>query len=86
MQITDIRMKRSLKGDAVIAYCDITLENKLVIHGIKLVEGTKGTHVSFPSAYDKKYSKFSDVVHPIDQNFRNYITEKVKEYYTNDFE
>lgn len=84
MRITDLRVKK-MTGDNVgklKAYFDITFDNELVIHGIKLIEGDNGMFVAMPSRkmFDNEYK---DIVHPISSELRNEITAKLVEFYNN---
>lgn len=84
MRITDLRVKK-MTGDNVgklKAYFDITFDNELVIHGIKLIEGDNGMFVAMPSRkmFDNEYK---DIVHPISSELRNEITAKLVDFYNN---
>ena len=82
MKITDVRMKK-VKGENVgklRAYVDITFDEALVIHGIKLIEGENGIFVAMPSRkmHDNEYK---DIVHPISSDLRKEITEALVKHY-----
>jgi len=76
MQITEIRV--SISDDKrVKAFASITLDNELVIHGIKILDGKKGVFVAMPSK--RAGDKFKDIVHPLNIDFRRQIQEKILE-------
>ncbi|MDD4856739.1 MAG: SpoVG family protein, partial [Candidatus Krumholzibacteria bacterium] len=48
MEITEIRI--SLRSDNKLkAFASITLDNRFVIRGLKIIEGAKGVFVAMPS-------------------------------------
>lgn len=82
MVITDVRVKKieEEKYGKLKAYVDITLDESLVIHGLKLIEGEQGLFVAMPS---KKMfnNEYKDIVHPISSELRTHITEVVIKTY-----
>ena len=79
MEITEIRI--SISDDRKIkAYASITLDDLLVIHGIKILDGRKGVFIAMPSK--RSGEKFKDIVHPLNTDFRNQIQEKILSKYT----
>ncbi len=82
MVITDVRIKKidGEKFGRLKAYADITLDECLVIHGLKLIEGEEKLFVAMPS---KKIfnGEFKDIVHPISSELRKHITDVVVEKY-----
>ena len=75
MEITEVRVavreEERLKG-----YATITFDNCFVVRNIRIVQGQKGLMVCMPS---RKLSDGShrDVAHPITNDFRHAIEEKV---------
>lgn len=82
MNITDIRIKKINSTGALKALVAITLDDEIVIHEIKVIEGSKGLFVTFPSKLGSD-GKFMDIVHPIKTEIRNLVQEKVLEVYNN---
>jgi stage V sporulation protein G len=74
MEITEIRVFIS-KIKKIKAYVSITLDNILVIHGIKVLDGKKGAFIAMPSKHVG--GKFKDLVHPLNSDFRKNIQEKI---------
>lgn len=75
MKITDIKIRIAKEDTKLKAFVDITLENLLIIHGIKLVKSDKGFIVCMPSI--KKDEKYLDIVHPANAEFRKYLTDEI---------
>lgn len=82
MNVTDVRIKKVTeeKFGKLKAYVDITLDNCLVIHGLKLMEGENRVFVAMPSR--KMFNnEYKDIVHPISSDLRKHITDIVVEKY-----
>ncbi|MFH1379470.1 MAG: SpoVG family protein [bacterium] len=75
MEITEVRValreEERLKG-----YATITFDNCFVVRNIRIVKGQKGLMVCMPS---RKLADGThrDVAHPINNDFRYHIEEKV---------
>ena len=69
MQITDVRVRKITKEGKMKAIVSITLDDELVIHDIKVIEGDKGLFIAMPSkkAADGEYR---DIAHPINSRTR----------------
>ena len=82
MIVTNVKIKKvdGDKLDRLKAYVDITLDESLVIHGLKLMQGEQGLFVAMPSR-KMRNEEYKDIVHPICPDFRNYITKVVEEKY-----
>ncbi len=86
MEITDVKIypfDTSRVGGRVRAVADITIEDALVIKGIKLVESKHGgLFITFPKKATAK-GNFIDIVQPISpefhENIRRLIVDKYKE-------
>lgn len=80
MKITDIKIRKTKENTKLKAFVDVTLDNLLIIHGIKLVKTDKGFIVCMPSI--KKDEKHLDIVHPANAEFRKYLTDEIVTKYT----
>ncbi|MCL2496493.1 MAG: septation regulator SpoVG [Clostridiales bacterium] len=80
MIITDVRMRKLLPEGKMKAIVSITLDDAFVIHDIKVVEGQNGLFVAMPSRKTAS-GEFRDIAHPITQEARSAIQEKVLETY-----
>ena len=80
MQITELRIHKVENDEKLRAYVTVTLDECLVIHGVKIIEGQNGLFIAMPS---KKSSNgaFKDIVHPITTDFRNELQKKIIEEY-----
>ena len=82
MKVTNVKIKKvdGDKFDGLRAYVDVTLDDCLVIHGLKLMQGEQGLFVAMPSR-KMRNEEFKDIVHPICPELRNDITKVVQEKY-----
>lgn len=74
MKVTDIkiRLKDEKKVKAIV---EVTLDNQLIIHGIRLVQ-TDAFVITMPH-FKGKGDKYLDLVHPANANFRKYLTDEI---------
>lgn len=94
MEITSIRIKKNNSGTQPLGVASIQLDNCLVIHDIKLVENNGKRLLSFPNKKTKKYvmengeysevNTYTDIVHPSNTEFRNYIETEIYKVYDNE--
>ena len=82
MKVTNVKIKKvdGDKFDRLRAYVDVTLDDVLVIHGLKLMQGEQGFFVAM-SSRKMRNEEFKDIVHPICPELRNDITRVVQEKY-----
>ena len=80
MQITDVRVRKITKEGKMKAVVSITLDDELVIHDIKVIEGDKGLFIAMPSkkAADGEYR---DIAHPINSRTREIIQTMILDAY-----
>lgn len=80
MQITDVRVRKITKEGKMKAVVSITLDDELVIHDIKVIEGDKGLFIAMPSkkAADGEYR---DIAHPINSRTRERIQAMILDAY-----
>lgn len=75
MKVTDIKIK--LKDEKKVkAIVEVTLDNQLIIHGIRLVQTDKAFVITMPH-FKGKGDKYLDLVHPANANFRKYLTDEI---------
>ena len=83
MTITDVRIRvvKNTEGELKLkAYADVTFDDWFVVHGLKIIEGQNGLFIAMP--YKKiGNGEFKDIVHPIQPEFRNHITEVILKKY-----
>ena len=80
MQITDVRIRKVAKEGKMKAVVSITIDNEIVVHDIKVIEGEKGLFIAMQSrkAADGEYR---DIAHPINSDTRNMIQTLILEQY-----
>ncbi len=79
MEITEIRItlrnEEKLKG-----FANVTFDNSFVVRGLKIIAGNSGYFVSMPSR-KRPDGSHQDICHPINNETRRLIEEKVLEAY-----
>ena len=82
MQITDVRIRKVTKEGRMKAVASITLDDEIVIHDIKIIEGDKGLFIAMPSrkATDGEYR---DIAHPINSKTREEMQNAILNAYVN---
>lgn len=80
MQITEIRMKKLQDAGKIKAIVSVTLDDAIVIHDIKVVEGNKGLFVAMPSKRMPD-GEYKDIVHPINKDIREILQASVLSKY-----
>lgn len=69
MEITDIRVRKMTSEGKMKAIVSVTLDNMLVIHDIKVIEGVEKMFVAMPSRKNAE-GEYKDIVHPITSQLR----------------
>ena len=75
MQITDIRIRKNSKEGTLKALASIVLDDAIVIHDIKVLEGKNGLFIAMPSRKSDK--GYIDFVHPINTETRNLLQDAI---------
>lgn len=76
MEITYIKLKRIYDQQKLVAVADVTIDDLIVIHGIKVLSNKdSGLFIAMPSKKNPNGS-FSDIVHPISVSARS-VFEKL---------
>ena len=80
MNITDVRVRKVAKEGKMKAVVSITIDDELVVHDIKVIEGEKGLFIAMPSrkAADGEYR---DIAHPINSTTRDRIQTLILDKY-----
>ena len=81
MEITSVNVRKIEKeGSKVVAVASVLFDDVFAIHDIRLLEGKNGLFIAMPS---RKLSNgsYKDVAHPINQEFRLILEQKIKEKY-----
>ncbi|MBR2921971.1 MAG: septation regulator SpoVG [Elusimicrobiaceae bacterium] len=79
MKITEIRI-HLMTDQRLKAFASVTFDDCFVVRNMKLVNGAKGVFLCMPSrkAADGTHK---DIVHPITQEFRQYLEDQVLKAY-----
>ena len=80
MEISDIKIRKTMHEGRLRAVVSITIDNAIAIHDIKLVQGDERMFVAMPSRREES-GTFRDIIHPISSNVREEIEEKILEAY-----
>ena len=85
MQITDIRIRSVEKEGKMKAVVSITIDDEIVVHDIKIIEGEKGMFIAMPSrkAADGEYR---DIAHPINTATRERLQSMILSKYQESLE
>lgn len=80
MEITDVKIKVIENDAKVKAIVSLTIGGVFVVHNIKLVQGEEKLFISMPSKKNSS-GKFKDIAHPLTEEARLYMLDKIKEAY-----
>ncbi|MDE7230517.1 MAG: septation regulator SpoVG [Oscillospiraceae bacterium] len=80
MEISDIKIRKTMHDGRLRAVVSITIDNAIAIHDIKLVQGDERMFVAMPSRREDS-GIFRDIIHPISSNVREEIEEKILDAY-----
>ncbi len=83
MEISDIKIRKTMHEGRLRAVVSITIDNAIAIHEIKLVQGDERMFVAMPSRREDS-GVFRDIIHPISSNIREEIENKILTAY-NDY-
>lgn len=80
MEISDIKIRKTMHDGRLRAVVSITIDNAIAIHDIKLVQGDDRMFVAMPSRREDS-GIFRDIIHPISSSVRDKIEEQILEAY-----
>ena len=83
MEISDIKIRKTMHEGRRRAVVSRTIDNAMAIHDIKLVQGDERMFVAMPSRREDS-GVFRDIIHPISSNIREEIENKILTAY-NDY-
>jgi len=75
MEITDVRVF-PVDEEKLKAFVSIIIDDCFVVSDIKIINGTNGLFISMPSK-KRKNGTFRDIAHPLNNETRKMIEEKV---------
>jgi stage V sporulation protein G len=79
MEITDVKVI-PVDDEKLKAFVSIVFDQCFVVTDIKIIHGPKGLFVSMPSK-KRKDGTFKDIAHPLNNQMRQYLEEKVLNVY-----
>ena len=79
MQITEVRVF-PVREDKLKAFVSIVIDDAFVVSDIKIIDGKNGRFLSMP-ATRRKNGTFRDIAHPLNNDTRRLIEERVFERY-----
>jgi stage V sporulation protein G len=79
MEITDVKVI-PVDDEKLKAFVSIVFDQCFVVTDIKIIHGLKGLFVSMPSK-KRKDGTFKDIAHPLNNQMRQYLEEKVLSVY-----
>ena len=80
MSITDVRVYLRSREDKLKAFVSVTLDAAFAVKDLKVVDGSKGLFVSYPSR-KKADGTYRDLAHPITRELREEIQTQVLDAY-----
>jgi stage V sporulation protein G len=86
MEITEVRVfPVTHRDERLMAFATIILDNSFVVRDLRIIRGNTGLFVAMPSR-KRSDGTYSDVAHPLNQDLRQKIEEKVIGEYTSEIE
>jgi stage V sporulation protein G len=79
MEITDVKVI-PVDDEKLKAFVSIVFDQCFVVTDIKIIHGPKGLFVSMPSK-KRKDGTFKDIAHPLNNQTRQYLEDKVLSVY-----
>jgi len=80
MVVTDVRIRRLTQEGKMKAIVSITLDDKFVVHDVRVIEKNSGLFVAMPSKRNPN-GEFRDIAHPIKAETREVIQRAVIDAY-----
>ena len=75
MEITEVKVF-PIQEEKLKAFVSIVFDQSFMVNDIKIIQGREGLFISMPSR-KKKNGEFKDVAHPLNNETRRMIEEKV---------
>jgi len=85
MNITEVKINK-VDFDKVKAFARVTLNNEIVLTGIKVIKGDNGLFIGMPSKLNEKTKEYFDYFFPITKEARTELMDAVLKEYGNDDE
>ena len=79
MEITQVKVF-PVEEERLKAYVSIVLDDCFLVSDLKVIQGPNGVFVSMPSKR-KKNGEFKDIAHPLNNQMRQYLEDKILTVY-----
>lgn len=80
MEISDIKIRKTMHEGRLRALVSITIDDAIAVHEIKVVQGEERLFVAMPS-HREPDGDYRDIIHPISASAREKIEEKILKAY-----
>lgn len=80
MNLTDIRIRKTMTEGKMKAVVSVTFDDALAVHDIRIIEGNNREFIAMPSRKMQEGS-YRDIVHPINGEFRAELERRILEKY-----
>lgn len=80
MEISDIRIRKTMHDGRLRAVVSVTLDNAVAIHDIKIVQGDDRLFVAMPSRREET-GNYRDIIHPINSSARSALENSIIQAY-----
>ena len=82
LEVSDVRIKKIDKGD-FFCYASICIDDKLIIDGIKLLQGKNGRYILMPIRKVNGNNKKRNYAYPTRELIREQLIQEISEVYDN---
>ena len=80
MEITDIKVRLVPDNEQLRAFATVVFDSVLVVHNVKVIAIGDKLIIAMPSRLVSN-GEYKDIVHPINSDFRDMLSERVLEAY-----
>ncbi len=85
MEITEVKVYPVNNDEKLKAFATITFDDSFVVRNLKIIQGNTGLFVAMPSR-KRKDGTFQDTAHPLNNELRKHIENKVLAEYEKELE
>ena len=76
MNFTDVKVRLIKDEEKLKAVASVSIDNCIVIHDIKIIDGKEGLFISMPNKKTPD-GKYRDIVHPINNETREALKKAI---------
>ncbi|MCR4595986.1 MAG: septation regulator SpoVG [Lachnospiraceae bacterium] len=81
MTVTDVRVRKIDGEGKMRAVASITIDDEMVVHDIKIIEGDRGLFIAMPSKKGAN-GEYRDIAHPINSETRSRLQDLILDAYS----